>query len=156
MALTRGCADSVVMTTGAASGIGLATAIAVAAQGATVVLAAPGHAALDTVAERRRGMPAAPPSSCPPTSHRRAVGGDPHRAAGGPPTRRSSAAPPTAPAGQRLGRAGRRSAVPGLPGRRRRTVRASAAWGLAAAGTIGGRRPPSRKAAEVVTDICQP
>jgi NAD(P)-dependent dehydrogenase (short-subunit alcohol dehydrogenase family) len=54
MALARSFADSVIVITGASSGIGAATALAVAQGGATVVLAARGGDALDEVVERCR------------------------------------------------------------------------------------------------------
>ncbi len=54
MALTRPLAEAVVVITGASSGTGAATALEVARNGGTVVLAARGEPALDAVAERCR------------------------------------------------------------------------------------------------------
>jgi NAD(P)-dependent dehydrogenase (short-subunit alcohol dehydrogenase family) len=56
MALTRPLAQAVVVITGASSGAGAATALEVARQGGTVVLAARGEPALDAVAERCRAF----------------------------------------------------------------------------------------------------
>lgn len=62
MALTRPLSDSVVVVTGASSGIGAATSLALARRGARLVLAARGERALRDVAERcrRRGAQAVP------------------------------------------------------------------------------------------------
>jgi len=56
MALTRPLAEAVVVITGASSGTGAATALEVARNGGTVVLAARGESALDAVAERCRAF----------------------------------------------------------------------------------------------------